>query len=189
MILLIDNYDSFTYNLVSYLHELGQEVHVIKNDEELPDTNLFSGVVISPGPDSPEESNHLLNHLEDLLKTNLPVLGVCLGHQALGIHFGAILTRSLKPMHGMAADIHHPGEGIFKDVPNPFKAIRYNSLTLDASTSKGIEVLALSGEGEIMAIKLEDKPVWGVQFHPESIGSTYGHQILQNWLKMSLPDD
>jgi anthranilate synthase/aminodeoxychorismate synthase-like glutamine amidotransferase len=189
MILLIDNYDSFTYNLVSYLHELGQEVVIIKNDEELPDLSKFDGVVVSPGPDSPEDSNLLLEHLQTILKKETPILGVCLGHQALGVLAGSTLTRSMKPMHGMAANIHHPNEDIYKDIPNPFKAIRYNSLTLDASTSKNLEVIALSEDGEIMGIKMVDTPAWGVQFHPESIGSTFGHQLLQNWLEMSRPDD
>ncbi len=189
MILLIDNYDSFTYNLVSYLHELDQEVEIIKNDEALPELSQYKGVVVSPGPDSPEDSNLLLEHLQTILKNRIPMLGVCLGHQALGVLAGATLTRSMRPMHGMATNIHHPDEDIFKGIPNPFKAIRYNSLTLDASTSENLEVIALSEDGEIMGIKMAEAPAWGVQFHPESIGSTFGHQLIQNWLEMSHPDD
>jgi anthranilate synthase component 2 len=185
-ILLIDNYDSFTYNLVHYLQELGAKVEVQRNDAisvfQVISGN-YNGVVISPGPGDPSDAGISL----DLLKTaeDLPILGVCLGHQAIGEAFGGRVVRGEKPMHGKVSDIYHHGKSVFADIPSPFEATRYHSLVVErASIPEVLEVTAETQDGVIMGICHKKLPIHGVQFHPESIASNHGHKLLGNFLKL-----
>lgn len=188
MILMIDNYDSFTYNLVQYLGELGEALVVRRNDaitlEEI--ASLAPGqIVISPGPGSPSEAK-ILEPLIREFSGKIPILGVCLGHQAIGEAFGGRVVRAGRIMHGKTSPIHHDGETIFKGLPNPFEATRYHSLLVErASLPKVLEVTAQTDEKEIMGLKHRTLPVWGVQFHPESILTTVGKDLLKNFLKLT----
>jgi len=185
MILVIDNYDSFTYNLVQYLEELGAEVVVIKNDQLSCDeieAMKPEGIVISPGPGNPDEAGICLEAVRRFTG-RLPILGVCLGHQVIAQSFGAAIVVNWRMMHGKVSSIHHDGQGILRKVNNPFKATRYHSLVVDvASLPSCLEVTAWSEEGEIMAIKHRQFPVEGVQFHPESILTENGRIIILNFL-------
>jgi anthranilate synthase/aminodeoxychorismate synthase-like glutamine amidotransferase len=184
-VVVLDNYDSFTYNLVQYLEELGATCDVRSNDGTTPDGVLASmphGVVISPGPGNPDDAGITL----DLLAAaagRVPVLGVCLGHQAIGRHFGAAVRRAIRPMHGKSSPITHGGEGLFRGIPSPFRAARYHSLSIDEKTLPDcLEVTARSPDGELMALRHRTLRVDGVQFHPESILSEHGKRLLANWL-------
>jgi len=188
MLLMIDNYDSFTYNLVQYFGELGEEVAVYRNDRITMDEieNLRPArIVISPGPCSPSEAGislHLIRHFAG----RIPILGVCLGHQSIGAAFGGRVIRSDFLMHGKTSLIHHDGEGLFAGIPNPFEATRYHSLVVErASLPDSLRMTAWVEEGEIMALQHKEFPVWGVQFHPESILTIHGMDILQNFLNMT----
>jgi len=183
--LLIDNYDSFTYNLWHYLGELGAEVAVRRNDALTVDQVMAmapEGIVISPGPCDPDRAGICLELIRRAAG-KIPLFGVCLGHQAIGQAFGGDVVRAPKPMHGKVCDIHHDGSGVFAGLPTPFRATRYHSLVVDRATCpRTLHVSAWSEDGLIMGAAHVDLPVWGVQFHPESIETQHGHQMLRNFL-------
>jgi anthranilate synthase component 2 len=187
MFLLIDNYDSFVYNLWHYLGELGAEVVVKRNDAMTVEAALAlrpQGIVISPGPSDPDRAGICL----DLIRRagNLPILGVCLGHQAIGQVFGGNVVRAPQPMHGKLSAIRHGGTGLFADLPNPFEATRYHSLIVDrASWPNSLTITAETADGIVMGLQHRERPVHGVQFHPESIASIGGHKLLGNFLRLA----
>ena len=190
MLLMIDNYDSFTYNLVQYFGELGQEVKVVRNDALTVDEIARSAparIVISPGPCTPDEAGVSLEVLEKL-SGKLPILGVCLGHQSLGQAFGGKVVRAKSIMHGKTSPIHHTGKGVFAGLPNPFEATRYHSLVVEKdSLPDCLEITAWTqtedgGFDEIMGLRHRSLDVEGVQFHPESILTEHGHDMLRNFL-------
>ena len=192
MLLLIDNYDSFTYNLFQYLSELGEEVWVVRNDKiTLKDIEAGSPerIVISPGPGTPEQagiSNDVIRHFG----TRLPVLGVCLGHQCIGHSYGGRVSRASEIMHGKSSLIHHDGKGVFKGLGNPFPAIRYHSLAVESDNLPlCLEVTARTEKGIIMGLRHREFPVEGIQFHPESIMTEVGKDLLRNFLVMNGNND
>jgi anthranilate synthase/aminodeoxychorismate synthase-like glutamine amidotransferase len=184
MITVIDNYDSFTYNLVQYLGELGAEVEVYRNDaislQEL-ETLRPSHIVISPGPGEPAEAG-ISNDVIRSLGPAVPILGVCLGHQCMGEVYGGRVSRAPSLMHGKTSPIHHYGQGIFTGLPSPFQATRYHSLIVESPLPESLEISAFTSKGEVMGLSHKEYPVFGVQFHPESILTQYGKQILKNFL-------
>ena len=190
MILMIDNYDSFTYNLVQYFGELGQEVRVFRNDritvEEMERMDP-DHIVISPGPCTPDQAGVSVQAIRHFAGRK-PILGVCLGHQSIGQAFGGRIVHAREVMHGKTSLIHHRGEGVFRDLPNPFEATRYHSLVIEpASLPECLEVTAWTGDesggvDEIMGIRHREHAVEGVQFHPESILTEHGHRLLENFL-------
>ncbi|OPH51215.1 anthranilate/aminodeoxychorismate synthase component II [Paenibacillus ferrarius] len=186
MILVIDNYDSFTYNLVQYLGEIGEEVIVRRNDEiDLAGVEALAPdhILISPGPCTPNEAGISLS-LIDHFKGKIPIFGVCLGHQSIGQAFGGDVIRAERLMHGKTSEIFHDGKTLFEGLPSPFIATRYHSLIVKAETLPDcFEVSAHTAEGEIMALRHKEYPIEGVQFHPESIITQHGHQILRNFLR------
>jgi anthranilate synthase component II len=186
MLLMIDNYDSFTYNLVQYLGELGEDVKVIRNDELTVDEieALAPGrIVLSPGPCTPNEAGVSLE-LIARFAGRIPILGVCLGHQAIGQAFGGKIVHAKTLMHGKVSSIHHRGAGVFRDLPTPYDATRYHSLAIERDSCPGVlEVTAWTEDGEIMGVRHRTLPVEGVQFHPESILTQHGHALLGNFLK------
>ena len=188
MILVIDNYDSFTYNLVHYLNELGAETRVVRNDDLSVDEALAlkpDAVLLSPGPCTPNEAGICL----DLLKNapdDLPIFGVCLGHQAMGQAFGGEVIRAKTLMHGKTSPIHHEGKSVFAGLPEPFTAARYHSLAVKRETLPDVlEVTAWTEDGEIMGLSHKTRPIHGVQFHPESIATEGGHDLLANFLDLA----
>ncbi len=191
MILVIDNYDSFTYNLVQYLRELEHEVRVVRNDElSLKELGQLApkGLLISPGPGTPEQAGISLEAIRYFGERQLPILGVCLGHQALAHHFGAIVERAPRIMHGRTSQIHHDGKGVFANLPSPFTATRYHSLIVRAdSVPAELEVSAWTDDDEVMGLRHRSLPLHGVQFHPESFLSEHGHALLSNFLKAPSP--
>ena len=188
MILVIDNYDSFTYNLVHYLNELGAETHVIRNDDLSADEALAlrpEAVLLSPGPCTPNEAGICLSLLANA-PADLPILGVCLGHQAIGQAYGGEVIRAKALMHGKTSPIHHEGKGVFAGLANPFTATRYHSLSVKRETlPKALEITAWTDDGEIMGFQHASRPVFGVQFHPESIATEGGHALLANFLDLA----
>ena len=188
MILVIDNYDSFTYNLVHYLNELGAETVVQRNDALSVDQALAlrpQGVLISPGPCTPNEAGICLDILAKA-PADLPIFGVCLGHQSIGQAYGGDVVRAKTLMHGKTSQIHHTGQGVFQGLPNPFTATRYHSLAVQRDTLPAdLEVTAWTEDGEIMGLQHKSRPVHGVQFHPESIATEGGHDLLANFLAMA----
>lgn len=190
MILVIDNYDSFTYNLVQYLGELNADMQIFRNDQITLDQARELNperVLVSPGPCSPNESG-LSNEIIRSFAGKVPVFGVCLGHQCIGHTFGAKVVVNYRMMHGKTSLIKHNGEDLFEGMPNPFPATRYHSLVIDRSTLPDcLEVTAETEEGEIMGVRHKELPIWGVQFHPESILTENGRQILKNFLKLKAP--
>jgi anthranilate synthase/aminodeoxychorismate synthase-like glutamine amidotransferase len=186
VILMIDNYDSFTYNLVQLLAGAGARVEVVRNDAEDVEALLArrpDGVVLSPGPGRPEEAGVCLDLLRS--RARVPLLGVCLGHQALGVAFGAVVDRAPRVMHGKTSSIRHPGEELFAGVPSPFEATRYHSLEVRAETlPEELEPLAWSDDGTLMAMRHRELPYWGVQFHPESVLTAEGPRLLGNFLAL-----
>jgi anthranilate synthase component 2 len=186
MLLVIDNYDSFTYNLVQYFGELGERVHVVRNDAiDLAGIAALGAarVVISPGPCTPNEAGVSVPLIREFAG-KLPILGVCLGHQAIGQAFGARIVHAGRVMHGKTSDISHAGKGVFAGLPSPFRATRYHSLAIErASLPDCLEVTAESEDGEIMGVRHRQFAVEGVQFHPESILTEHGHALLRNFLK------
>lgn len=188
MLLMIDNYDSFTYNIVQYLGELGEEVRVHRNDKiTIPEIEALKPerIVVSPGPCSPEEAGISVAAIRHF-SGKIPLLGVCLGHQAIGAAFGGNVVRSSTLMHGKTSPIHHNGQGLFKGLPNPFAATRYHSLVVERSSFPAcLEITAWVEEGEVMGLAHRELPVWGVQFHPESILTVGGMELLSNFLEMS----
>jgi anthranilate synthase/aminodeoxychorismate synthase-like glutamine amidotransferase len=187
MVLVIDNYDSFTYNLVQYLGELGQDVRVFRNDAITVDEIEALGpdrIVISPGPCTPKEAGVSVETITRLAG-KIPILGVCLGHQSIGEAFGGEVVRAERLMHGKTSMIRHDGRTIFRNLPNPFEATRYHSLIVRRSTLPScLEVSAETAEGEIMALRHRSLPVEGVQFHPESILTRPGMDLLRNFLAL-----
>lgn len=186
MILLIDNYDSFTFNLVHYLGELGERCDVRRNDSLTAEDALAlkpEAIVLSPGPCSPNEAG-ICCELIAAAAGKIPVFGVCLGHQAIGQVFGAKVVRAPTPMHGKISPVFHEGKDVFAGLPNPFNATRYHSLTLEPSSiPDSLEVTAWTEDGIIMGVCHKQHPISGVQFHPESIASEYGHDLLRNFLQ------
>ncbi|GBC93747.1 Aminodeoxychorismate synthase component 2 [bacterium HR15] len=186
-VLVIDNYDSFTYNLVQYLGELGAEVHVVRNDA-LSVEDAFrlapDRIVLSPGPCTPNEAG-ICVPLVRAVAGQIPLLGVCLGHQAIGAAFGGEIVRALRPMHGKTSLIRHDGQGVFHGLPNPMRVIRYHSLVIRRDTLPAeLEITAETDEGEIMGVRHKQYPIEGVQFHPESILSEAGLELLKNFLRL-----
>lgn len=183
MVLVIDNYDSFTYNIVQYLGELGQEIQVYRNDQiTIEEIRALkpNHIVISPGPGAPDDGGVSQDVIREL-GTEIPILGVCLGHQCIGNVFGGTVTRAPRLMHGKVSPVHHNGKGIFSGIPNPFTATRYHSLIVEDIPDE-LEVLATTAEEEVMGLRHKKYPITGVQFHPESILTEYGHEMLQNFL-------
>ena len=188
MILLIDNYDSFTFNLYQFLSELGADVVVRRNDEITLDEidamgDELEGLVVSPGPCTPRDAGISIGVIEHMTG-KVPVLGVCLGHQSIGDAFGGDVIRAPQLMHGKTSMIHHDGKGIFQGLPDPFIATRYHSLIVEEPLPETLAVTAFTRDGEVMALQHREYPVVGVQFHPESILTEHGKRILQNFLNM-----
>jgi anthranilate synthase/aminodeoxychorismate synthase-like glutamine amidotransferase len=185
MILVIDNYDSFTYNLVQYLGELGAEVVVKRNDAvSVPEVGELApaGVLISPGPGRPEEAGVSLELIGEL-GASIPIFGVCLGHQSIAQHFGASIVRADRLMHGRTSKILHEGAGVFASLPSPLTATRYHSLIVKRDTVPSeLEITAWTDQDEIMGIRHKELPIEGVQFHPESFLTEHGHALIKNWL-------
>jgi anthranilate synthase component II len=186
MLLMIDNYDSFTYNLVQYLGELGEEVVVHRNDEITLEeiAALKPGrIVVSPGPCTPNEAGISVPLIKQFAG-KIPILGVCLGHQSIGQAFGGKIVHAQQLMHGKTSQIHHGSDGVFKDLPNPYRATRYHSLVIERdSLPDCLEVTAWTDDGEIMGVRHKTLAVEGVQFHPESILTEHGHALLQNFTR------
>jgi anthranilate synthase/aminodeoxychorismate synthase-like glutamine amidotransferase len=188
MILVVDHYDSFVYNLVQLIESLGHETEVVRSDAEPAEALVARGpsaVVLSPGPGRPEEAGCFVDLLRQL-PDETPVLGVCLGHQALGAAFGGTVDRAPEPVHGKASAIHHDGTGLFEGVPDPFEAGRYHSLVIrDDGVPSDLEVIARTGDGLVMAVRHQTLPRFGVQFHPESILTPEGPRIVANFLTLT----
>ena len=188
MILVIDNYDSFTYNLVHYLNELGAETHVVRNDTLTVDEALAlkpEAVLLSPGPCTPNEAGICLG-LIAAAPDDLPILGVCLGHQAIGQAFGGEVVRAKALMHGKTSQIQHKGQGVFEGLRDGFTAARYHSLAVEPTRFPDqLEAIAWTEDGEVMGLRHRARPIYGVQFHPESIATEGGHQLLDNFLKLA----
>lgn len=186
MLLMIDNYDSFTYNLVQYFGELGEDVRTVRNDEVTLDDIVAmqpERICISPGPCTPHEAGVSVPVLQELAG-KLPILGVCLGHQAIGAAFGGKVVRAKQVMHGKTDLLHHTGVGVFRGLPNPYTITRYHSLAIErASLPDCLEVTAWTSDDEIMGVRHRQFDIEGVQFHPESILTEHGHELLQNFLK------
>ena len=188
MIAVIDNYDSFTYNLVQFLGEVGaQDIRVWRNDaidvEELADLHP-THIVISPGPGTPEQDSGISNEVIRVLGETTPILGVCLGQQCIGYVFGGRVIRAPRLMHGKVSPVEHTGVGIFADLPSPLIATRYHSLIVDEPLPDVLEATAYTAEGELMGLRHKTLPIFGVQFHPESILTEYGREMLANFLKI-----
>lgn len=187
MLLIVDNYDSFTFNLVHYFQELGATTRVMRNDAMSADEALAlgaSGIVLSPGPCDPDRAGICLGLIEKAPAT-LPILGVCLGHQAIGQAFGGAVVSAMEIMHGKTSSIEHDGTGVFSGLANPFTATRYHSLAVRPdNVPDALRVTAKTQDGEIMGLSHRERPIHGVQFHPESIASEHGHDLLANFLSM-----
>ncbi|MBI3325068.1 MAG: aminodeoxychorismate/anthranilate synthase component II [Candidatus Omnitrophica bacterium] len=188
MILMVDNYDSFTYNLVQYLGELGEELTVVRNDQITLDKVRHlkpAAIVISPGPGDPGDAG-MSNQLIQTFGETLPILGVCLGHQCIGEVYGGQVIRAKRPMHGKTSQILHDGANLFRSLPNPFEATRYHSLIVRRERlPKSLLITAWTQEGEIMGLRHHKFPVYGVQFHPESILTKVGKDLLRNFLELA----
>lgn len=189
MILVIDNYDSFTFNLVQYLQQLGTEVEVARNDSLAVD-EVFAkapqAILLSPGPCTPDDAGICLDLIAAAASRRLPLLGVCLGHQALGQAFGGRVVRAPEPVHGKAGPIFHDGSSVFAGLPSPFAATRYHSLIVERETlPPSLEVTAWSEDGLVMGLAHHELPLHGVQFHPESIATEHGHALLANFLDLA----
>ncbi|MBK7896388.1 MAG: aminodeoxychorismate/anthranilate synthase component II [Anaerolineaceae bacterium] len=185
MLVVIDNYDSFTYNLVQYLGELGQEIQVFRNDQvTLEEIRALKPdhIVISPGPGDPNDGGISLDVLREFGPTT-PIFGVCLGHQCIGQAYGGQVVRAPRLMHGKVSKVYHNGSGLFSGVPSPFNATRYHSLIVEEPIPDDLEVTAFTSQGEVMGVRHKEFPTVGVQFHPESILTEHGKRILQNFLE------
>lgn len=183
-VLVLDNYDSFVYNLVQYLAQLGAETTVLRNDVvSQQDVVAYDGVLISPGPGTPERAGASIEVVRRAAETAVPVLGVCLGHQAIGVAWGATVERAPELLHGKTSEIHHDGSGVLTGLPDPFTATRYHSLTvLPDTVPSEFVVTGRTESGVVMAMRHRELPVEGVQFHPESVLTRSGHRMLANWL-------
>lgn len=190
-ILVIDNYDSFVYTIVGYLNQLGAETVVVRNDAVPPveERDGFDGVLVSPGPGTPAEAGQSMQVIRDCAESGTPMLGVCLGHQALGEVFGGTVTHAPELMHGKTSQVEHDGEGVLVGLPSPFTATRYHSLAVvDGTVSDELEVTATT-HGIIMGLQHRTLPLHGVQFHPESVLTEGGHRLLANWLTVCGDDE
>ena len=189
-VLVVDNYDSFVFNLVQYLGQLGVEAVVWRNDDpELADTDAvardFDGILISPGPGTPDRAGKSMDIVRSCAEQTTPLLGVCLGHQAIGAAFGATVTRAAELLHGKTSSVFHIGTGVLAGLPDPFTATRYHSLTVVESTlPTGFDVIGRTESGIVMALRHYELPIHGVQFHPESVLTQGGHRMLANWLEI-----
>jgi len=183
-ILVVDNYDSFVFNLVHYLQQLGAEVVVRRNDDiSLVELSDFDGILISPGPGAPKDAGMCLEIIKSAEGHKVPILGVCLGHQAIAEAFGGTISQAPELIHGRTSSINHDGEGVFATIPQQFAATRYHSLAIkDSSELLNLRVSARTSDGTIMGVRHDFLPIEGVQFHPESILTEYGHLLLANWL-------
>lgn len=189
MLIMIDNYDSFTYNIVQYLGELGHVPEVFRNDKisltELKNMDI-DALVVSPGPCDPVQAGISCEAIRHFSDKKVPILGICLGHQCIGEVFGCKIVHAPYLMHGKVSKIIHTGVGVFKDIPNGFEATRYHSLTIDPESCPScLEITAKTEDGIIMGIQHKELPIYGVQFHPESIITEHGHKMLENFLKLS----
>jgi para-aminobenzoate synthetase component 2 len=184
-ILVVDNYDSFVFNLVQYLQQLGAEVVVKRNDEVNAESiNGFDGVLLSPGPGTPEDAGACIEIVNAAIQKQKPLLGVCLGHQAIGAALGGKVSRAPELLHGKTSQVQHQNEGVFKDLKSPFRATRYHSLAIETpSVPEELLVTATTDTGVIMGVKHKSAPIEGVQFHPESVLTEGGHRLLANWLE------
>ena len=190
MITLIDNYDSFTYNLVQYLGDLGASVRIYRNDERSVQEILQdkpSGILISPGPSDPDHAGICLELIKAVAEQDIPLMGVCLGHQSIAQAFGGKVIRGFKPMHGKISNVTHDGKTIFKGLPSPYAVTRYHSLIAQReSLPDCLEITAQTeGDGIIMGLSHKQKPIHGVQFHPESIATDHGHALLKNFMELT----
>ena len=188
MFLLIDNYDSFTYNLLHFLGELGAKVEVVRNDAISAAQAVnggYEGIVLSPGPCDPDQAGICLDVVGQA-PLDLPIFGVCLGHQTIGQHFGGKVVRSPLPMHGKISPITHTGQGVFKGLPSPLTCTRYHSLMVDTNGFPDcLDITATSDDGVIQGLQHKTRPIFGVQFHPESIASEHGHELLKNFIDIA----
>ena len=184
-ILVVDNYDSFVFNIVQYLQQLGAEVVVKRNDEVNANSiNEFDGVLLSPGPGTPEDAGACIEIVKAAIEKQKPLLGVCLGHQAIGSALGGKVSRAPELLHGKTSQVKHKNEGVFKDLKSPFRATRYHSLAIETpSVPEELLVTATTDTGVIMGVKHKSAPIEGVQFHPESVLTEGGHRLLANWLE------
>jgi para-aminobenzoate synthetase component 2 len=183
-ILVVDNYDSFVFNLVQYLQQLGADCTVVRNDEiQASEARNFDGVLISPGPGTPEEAGISVAMIDYCAQNSIPLFGVCLGHQAIGVAFGATVSRAPELLHGKTSLIQHNGAGVLKTLPSPFTATRYHSLAVEADTiGDELEITGRTESGVVMSMRHKSLPIEGVQFHPESVLTEHGHLMLANWL-------
>ena len=183
-ILVVDNYDSFVYNLVQYLAQLGAECTVVRNDEvEANEASKYDGVLISPGPGTPERAGISIAMIQYCADKNIPLFGVCLGHQAIGVAFGATVSRAPELLHGKTSQVNHQGGGVLINLPSPFTATRYHSLAVERDTvPQEIEITGSTDSGIVMSMRHTKFPIEGVQFHPASVLTEHGHQMLANWL-------
>ena len=184
-ILVVDNYDSFVFNLVQYLQQLGAEVVVKRNDEVNAESITgFDGVLLSPGPGTPEDAGACIEIVNAAIEKQKPLLGVCLGHQAIGAALGGKVSRAPELLHGKTSQVQHKNDGVFKDLKSPFRATRYHSLAIETpSVPEELLVTATTDTGVIMGVKHKSAPIEGVQFHPESVLTEGGHRLLANWLE------
>ena len=183
-ILVVDNYDSFVFNLVQYLGQLGAECTVVRNDEVTADeASKYDGVLISPGPGTPEKAGVSIEMINYCAEKKIPLFGVCLGHQAIGVAFGATVSRAPELLHGKTSQVIHEGTGVLSNLPSPFTATRYHSLAVEPATiSDQLEITGRTESGVVMSMRHKTLPIEGVQFHPESVLTEHGHKLLANWL-------
>ena len=183
-VLVVDNYDSFVFTIVGYLRQLGAECDVVRNDQiEVGDAAGYDGVLLSPGPGTPEDAGVCVDMVRACGDRNQPMLGVCLGHQALGVAFGGVVSRAPELLHGKTSTVVHEGAGVLAGLPQPFTATRYHSLAIDPATVPNeLEVTGSTPSGVVMAVRHRTLPLEGVQFHPESVLTEGGHRLLANWL-------
>ncbi len=185
-ILVVDNYDSFVFNLVQYLQQLGAECTVVRNDTvAAEEASMYDGVLISPGPGTPEKAGISVEMIKYCAQHTIPLFGVCLGHQAIGVAFGATVSRAPELLHGKTSLVYHQQEGVLADIPSPFTATRYHSLCVEKdSVPETLRITGSTDSGLVMSIEHTTLPIQGVQFHPESVLTEHGHQMLANWLLM-----
>ena len=190
-VLVVDNYDSFVFTIVGYLRQLGAECDVVRNDQvEVGDAAGYDGVLLSPGPGTPEDAGICVDMVRACGERNQPMLGVCLGHQALGVAFGGVVSRAPELLHGKTSTVVHEGAGVLAGLPQPFTATRYHSLAIDPATVPDeLEVTGSTPSGVVMAVRHRTLPLEGVQFHPESVLTEGGHRLLANWLVRCGEDD
>ena len=188
MIILIDNYDSFTYNLVQYLGTFDSDIVIVRNDEQSTSDIIAKSpdrIVISPGPCSPNEAGICMDLIKEISKTNIPLLGVCLGHQSIGQAFGGDIIRAPEPIHGKTSTIQHNQQGLYKGIPDPLLVTRYHSLIIDQTTCPDcLDITSTLDNDMIMSIQHKTKPIFGVQYHPESLATEHGMKLIENFVKM-----